>query len=96
MTRTDRPLVVEPLYASTRDASWYKKPDVRTVKVWHIGTEMDTAACAPGPGFHSGVVILITFGYLPAEQIFDDLRCRRPGCRVHWAKVPSKPRRGTT
>ncbi len=93
MSRADRPAappVVQPLIAGTRDASWYDRPDVHTVKAWHIATEHDTAACSPGPEFHRSIILFDS--YLDADQVFDDLRCRRPGCRVHWAKVPSRPR----
>lgn len=90
---SERPAIAEPLVAGTRDASWYDRPDVRTVKAFHIATVANTPACAPGPDFHSGVVALCDFTYERAENVYDDLRCRRPGCKVHWAKVPGKPRR---
>lgn len=39
------------------------------------------------PNYHRGAEI---------ESVYDDLRCRRPGCRVHWDKIPGKPRQAST
>lgn len=91
MAKPDRPQIAYPLAAGTRDASQYSRPDVHSVKVFHIATVVDTAACARGPALHSGVVLLADPYCVPAE-VYDDRRCRRPGCRAHWDKVPSKPR----
>lgn len=96
MADLQRPAVPTPLLAGTRDASWYDRPDVRTVKAFHIATDIDTAACAPGPEHHSGVVQLADFTYERAENVYDDLRCRRPGCKRHWKTVPDKPRSVTS
>lgn len=95
MKSPQRPAVRMPLVAGTRDASWYNRPDVRSVKAHHIATDEDSGACAPGPVFNSGTIALNDFTYGPAADVYDDLRCRRPGCKKHWDTVPSKPRRAT-
>ena len=88
--RARRPGVPVPVYAATRDASWYNRPDTRKIKVFHIATEDDTAACAPGPVTLS--VPLAEGSYRLAREIFDDLRCRRPGCARHWRHIPGRAR----
>lgn len=82
--------------AAPRDAAYYKRPDTRTTKVFHIATTDWTGACQPGPDFAKGLTPLDdSLQVREPATIYDDLRCRRPGCRVWWAKVPSKPRGGT-
>lgn len=90
--RAPAPAVAQPYACAGRDASWYERPDVHSVKVLHIATVADTSACNPGPE-HPRAMPLDPGGYFrKPEEVYDDLRCRRPGCRVHWAKIPSRPR----
>jgi hypothetical protein len=35
-----KPVVRLPLVAGTRDASWYARPDVYSVKQWRIATDL--------------------------------------------------------
>lgn len=95
MSRAGReapPAIEQPYAAACRDASWYNRPDVRTVKVFHIATVSDTAACNPGPEFQRSTPLDPNGYYRTPADVYDDLRCRRPGCRVHWDKIPAKPR----
>ena len=87
-----RPTVPVPVWAATRDASWYDRPDTRKVKVFHIATDAETAACKPGPAHVYTTVPLYDGTYTPAHEVYDDLRCRRPGCLRHWRQIPSRPR----
>jgi len=68
------------LMAALRDASWYDRPNTRSVKVWHVVAD---AGCRSRCGLR---VLADTDGNaVPAETIRRP-RCRRSGCREAWPK----------
>ena len=64
--------------AALRDASWYKRPDTRAPKRYHIVAEGGGPACGS---------IMILGDREQADRVPDLLRCKRPGCRSSWASV---------
>lgn len=64
--------------AATRDASWYRRPNVRTVKVYHIVTDEGLSACRGS--------LLVYENAIPAIEAPQGLRCQRAGCKGRWPK----------
>ncbi|MBH3307941.1 hypothetical protein [Pseudomonas mosselii] len=71
MTATPAPA----LQAAFRDASWFRRPDVRSVKMAHVLRADGTPAC--------GLVAMMCDPE-PAAGVHVALRCRRPGCAGRW------------
>lgn len=82
---------VEPYtFAAQRDASHLDRPDTRTVRVWHVDRGNGTAACASATGWSSRCnPMLVDFTRKPVTEVAENVRCHRPGCRVHWPKSTS-------
>lgn len=62
-----------------RDASWWNRPDTRSVKVYHHNRGDDalpSAACTGYPLDEQSFAI--------ADEVPLSLRCRRHGCRQLW------------
>lgn len=66
--------------ASTRDASFYRRPNVRSVKVYHVIDKPGWSAC--------GRMLYETHDALTdgrdAAEVPAGLRCQRPGCKTRW------------
>ncbi|MFJ8437648.1 hypothetical protein [Kitasatospora griseola] len=73
------PAVEEP-WAAQRDASWYSRPDVRTVKALHV------AGREGREGFYSrcGRSVLNDNECWDLAEVPPGLRCRSNGCRQAW------------
>lgn len=74
--------------ASTRDASFYRRPDVRSVKVYHVIAAPGMSACGrllyDHPESHDAAA-----DGIEATEAPMNLRCQRPGCKTLWpAGVP--------
>lgn len=71
-------------FAALRDASWYDRPNVRSLKLLHMahveiadsGSRFMYAACNGMPLDEASV--------WAAHEVPPGLRCGRPGCRVRW------------
>jgi len=63
------------LQAAFRDASFLNNPDTRTPKRAHVLNEDGTPRCG---------LMAMMGDPEPADQIPDNLRCKRPGCRQAW------------
>lgn len=66
-----------PVIAMLRDASWFNRPNVRTVKKYHVANG-DMAAC------NTVRMPLAEFTALDASEVPEGLRCRRRGCTPNW------------
>lgn len=72
------------LVARLRDASWFNRPNVRRIKMYHVCTmdspsnvsEVATALCTTAP--------MSKFTARPLGEIPRWLRCQRPACRQRW------------
>lgn len=72
--------------AATRDASWYRRPNVRAAKAMHVvGDDGKASAC--------GRLLYATEGpeTVDAAEVPQALRCQRPGCRGRWPAGVSAP-----
>ena len=79
------PAVAPFAYAALRDASWLSRPDVRTVKKWHVDRGNATPACSNEHSWSSrNNPFLADFTRMPVDQVAEHVRCQRPGCRVRW------------
>jgi hypothetical protein len=67
---------VTVLLAATRDASWYARPNTRSLKAWHLLGEGGRSLC--------GLPALDVENSMPAEDVSEDGRCRRSGCVQWW------------
>ena len=69
--------------AAQRDAAWYNRPDVRSIKQYHV-VKVDGcsffAACDPNR------MLLSEYSEVPADEAPMRLRCQRSGCRVRWPR----------
>lgn len=72
------PAVPVLMRAAKRDASWYAYPG--TAWQYHIVVGDLLPACNPQGA------LLTEETARPAEEVAEDVRCRRPGCRVRWPK----------
>lgn len=80
---------VEPYaYAALRDATFLSRPETRTVKKWHVDRGTGTAACSNAASWSSKCnPMLDETTRKPAGEVFEWVRCQRPGCRVRWPAV---------
>lgn len=77
LTPTDEP---RPRMA-TRDASWYRHPDTRSPKVYHVIVSPPyAAACNP-------LIMLDPQSEGSVEATHYGMRCRRSACRREWERV---------
>lgn len=74
MAVTDEP------WAAQRDASWYSRPNVRSVKVIHIAGQ----ECREGFMSRCGRSVLNDDMTWTLDEVSDGLRCRSNGCRQAW------------
>lgn len=65
------------LMAAPRDASWYRRPDTRSPKRWHVLKANGQPACGL-------VAVMCDESAIPAEDVLEELRCKRTGCNSHW------------
>jgi len=72
MTEQTETLSVQAAY---RDASWHRRPDIRSVKRAHVLRADGRAACG---------LVAVMCDSEPAELIPGPLRCQRAGCRDQW------------
>lgn len=77
---------VEELWAATRDASWYSRPNIRHANVLHLagkpGREGRLSRCGRS-------VLDSTNPWEPAE-VPVRLRCRSNGCRQAWPTTSTR------
>lgn len=73
----------DQVQAAYRDASWWPRPDTRTVKRGHVLREDGRAACG---------LVAAMCDPESAEDIPEALRCRRAGCRERWPASPPEDR----
>ncbi|WP_086780035.1 hypothetical protein [Streptomyces griseus] len=69
------------LWAATRDASCYDRPDVRTTKQVHMAREDGTARCNRSTLDEGST-------WSPSD-VPPGLRCRSNGCRQAWPTTPA-------
>jgi hypothetical protein len=74
------------LMAALRDASWLRNPDTRSPKRWHVLKVDGRPACGL-------VAEMCDEDAIPAEQVPQELRCKKAGCDRHWPNPqPEVPR----
>lgn len=84
-----RPKLPEPYsVAAPRDASWYDRPNVHSVKLLHVWGQDMMSACgrsimSDNPG-----------AMWKLEDVPLGLRCGRPGCSGRWPKAEVFPPAG--
>jgi hypothetical protein len=72
-------------YAAQRDASWLDRPDVRSLKKWHVDRGNGKAACSNPDSWSSRCNPDIQQDTrVPLAEVPPTGRCQRPGCRKHW------------
>jgi len=73
-TETEEP------WAAQRDASWYNRPDVHSVKALHVAGK----PCREGILSRCGRSVLNRDDYWDLDEVPPGLRCRSNGCRQAW------------
>jgi hypothetical protein len=68
--------------AGLRDASWYERPGQALQR--HIVLDGWHAACSPPHPGRRARMLLVEFTAVPAAEVPDVARCKRPGCRQRW------------
>lgn len=73
---------------ATRDASWYRRPNTRSPKVYHVVAPSYVAAC-------NSRVLLVEESEVSVELAPSGLRCRREGCLNRWRELDHHDDKGT-
>jgi hypothetical protein len=72
----------DEVQAAFRDASFLRNPNTRTPKMAHVLLADGSPAC--------GLKALMCDPE-PADEIYVNLRCKRPGCRQRWPTLTATP-----
>lgn len=78
------------LQSASRDASWWNRPDVRSVKAAHV---VVSSQLGHGAACDSKRIMLDTDGtVLAAAEVGAGARCRRAGCAALFARADEENR----
>lgn len=66
--------------AALRDASWFSRPNVTSIKRYHV---IHSTEGTPLCGLQA---VLCTEDSVDGKDVPQALRCQRPGCRQAWPK----------
>ena len=74
------------LMAAQRDATWYSHPSTTGGKRWHV-----VSADGVSPACGAQMVLQDDMG-IQAEEVPNNSRCQRPGCKQLWPQAEANNR----